>query len=172
MRLKLTTASAVIAATLSLTGCSSEKTEQAQVTVGEPEVTETETAAVETDSVPVPDWMPADATVTPSGLGIVIENPGDETRATPTSPVTLHYRGRLTDGTVFDSSYDRGTPATFMATQVVPGFGEGIQMVGKGGKATLYLPSDLAYGSRGVPQAGIAPGANLIFDIEIIDIAQ
>ena len=120
----------------------------------------------------LPNWMPDNVKLTPSGLGLVIENEGDDTRANPTSRVTLHYRGRLLNGTEFDSSYERGVPATFMPVQVVPGFGEGIQLLGIGGKATLYIPSDLAYGSRGIPQAGIAPNSNLIFDIEIIDITD
>lgn len=118
------------------------------------------------------DWMPAYATITPSGLGIVIENPGDDRRADDNTQMLIHYRGHLTDGTVFDSSYDRGTPAVFTPAQVVPGFGEGIKMIGAGGKATLYIPSDLGYGRRGAPQGGIGPNENLIFDIEVIDMAK
>ena len=129
-----------------------------------------DTTAQPTEQTAPTSWMPDSATVLPSGLGIVIENPGDSTRAGDTTPVTLNYTGRLTNGKVFDSSYDRGEPATFMAVQVVPGFGEGIKQIGRGGKATLYIPSDLAYGARGIPQAGIPANANLIFDIEIIDI--
>ncbi|MCH5220031.1 MAG: FKBP-type peptidyl-prolyl cis-trans isomerase [Muribaculaceae bacterium] len=137
-------------------------------------VSEQVTEAVEkvSSNEAIPSWMPKNVTITPSGLGIVIEKPGDATRAGENTPVTVHYRGTLTDGTVFDSSYDRGQPATFQPNQVVPGFGEGIRMLGKGGKATLYLPSDLAYGPRAIPQAGIAANSNLIFDIEIVDIAK
>ena len=136
-----------------------------------PETATTEIAEPEQTTPTVPAWMPDSAQITPSGLGIVIENPGDSTRATNTTPVTLHYRGRLTNGTVFDSSYDRGEPATFSAVQVIPGFGEGIMMVGNGGKATLYIPSNLGYGPHGAG-AMIGPNENLIFDIEVLQIGQ
>lgn len=159
---------------MSIMSCSgnSVKTEA----VAEKEPTQTESAQVvneQTDEQSAPQedsWMPADAVITSSGLGIVIENPGDDARATPTTPVTLHYRGKLTNGRVFDSSYDRGEPATFRPCEVVPGFGEGISMIGNGGKATLYIPGNLAYGPREIPQIGIGQYENLIFDVEIIRI--
>lgn len=164
-----------------LASCSSEKAETAETATDDISNDETAVEAVaeatddtegveEAVAAPAPAWMPEGVTMLPSGLGIVIENPGDDTRATRTSPVTLHYRGRLSDGTVFDSSYDRGVPATFSATQVIPGFGEGIMQIGRGGKATLYIPSNLGYGPQGVPGSPIGPDANLIFDIEILDI--
>ena len=128
-------------------------------------------AATETPvAAEVPSWMPDSVTVLPSGLGIVIEEAGDDVRAGANTPVTLHYRGTLPDGQVFDSSYDRGEPATFSAAQVIPGFGEGIRQIGNGGKATLYIPYYLGYGANGA--GPIAPYQNLIFDIEIIQIAQ
>lgn len=157
----------IVAAMAALTlvvaqGCSSGNAENEATVQKAAEPVQTETVA----------WMPEDATVTSSGLGIVIENEGDSTRADYDSNVVLHYRGTLPDGRVFDSSYDRGMPAEFSPAQVVPGFGEGIRMLGKGGKATLYIPSKLAYGPRGVPQAGIGPNQNLIFEIEILDIVK
>lgn len=124
----------------------------------------------ETPKEEVTPWMPKEAMVTTSGLGVIIQNPGDSVRATPESEVTVHYRGRLTNGTVFDSSYDRGEPAKFSVSGVVPGFAEGLQMIGNGGKATLYIPSDLGYGAKRT--GSIPPNSNLIFDIEIIEIAQ
>lgn len=159
---------AAVAAMTAMTACSNnaDKTEAAE---GEAEVSEAVTLP---DSVAVEEvtetWMPDSALVTASGLGVYVENPGGEAHPGMNTPVTVHYRGRLTNGQVFDSSYDRGEPATFMPAQVVPGFAEGLMMLGKGGKATLYIPGNLAYGSRGVPQAGIGPDENLIFDIEII----
>lgn len=107
--------------------------------------------------------------VSGSGLGYKIENGGDDTRVSDNSLVTVNYTGKLVDGTVFDSTEGR-EPATFSPQGVVPGFGEGLKMLGKGGKATLYIPGNLAYGAKGVPQAGIGPNAMLIFDIEIVDV--
>lgn len=107
---------------------------------------------------------------TESGLVMKVYDAGTGTHATDNSDVTLHYRGSLENGYVFDSSYNRGEPATFKPSQVIPGFGEGIKALGKGGKATLYIPADIAYGQRAIPQAGIPANSNLIFDIEILDI--
>ena len=80
--------------------------------------------------------------------------------------VQVNYIGRLTDGTVFDQSPD-GQPATFSPAGVIPGFSEGLKMLGVGGKAILYIPGNLAYGSQGVPQAGIGPDQMLVFEIEV-----
>ncbi len=102
-----------------------------------------------------------------SGLSYEILAPGEGPHPTAESQVTLNYTGRLIDGTVFDSTEGRG-PATFPVAGVIPGFGEGVQLVGKGGKATLYIPGNLAYGDQGQPAAGIGPNEMLIFDIELI----
>ncbi|MDE6311785.1 MAG: FKBP-type peptidyl-prolyl cis-trans isomerase [Muribaculaceae bacterium] len=102
-----------------------------------------------------------------SGLSYEILAPGEGPHPTAESQVTLNYTGRLIDGTVFDSTEGRG-PATFPVSGVIPGFGEGVQLVGKGGKATLYIPGNLAYGDQGQPAAGIGPNEMLIFDIELI----
>lgn len=107
--------------------------------------------------------------VSESGLAYKIVNAGDDTRVADNSLVTVAYTGKLVDGTVFDSTEGR-EPATFSPQGVVPGFGEGLKMLGKGGKATLYIPGNLAYGAKGMPQAGIGPNAMLIFDIEIVDV--
>lgn len=166
---------------LTVSGCSNSETAQTreaaesgetQAESADNAVTETEVTVAEAQETPRPDWMPEDVKMLPSGLGMVIKNPGDETRATRTTPMTIHYRGRLTDGTVFDSSFERGEPAVFMPAQVIPGFGEGIMNLGKGGVATLYIPSNLGYGPQGTPGGPIGPDANLIFDVEIVDIAQ
>ena len=103
---------------------------------------------------------------TDSGLSYKIENAGDDTKITRRDLAQVKYTGRLVDGTVFDSNES----ARFSPAGVVPGFGEGLQMLGKGGKATFYIPGKLAYGVEGAPRAGIGPNAMLIFDVEILDV--
>ena len=81
--------------------------------------------------------------------------------------VLIHYTGRLDDGTVFDSSYDRGEPISFKLSQVIPGWQEAIPLLKKGGKATFVIPSGMAYGAR---KAGkIPPNSVLAFEVELID---
>ena len=110
---------------------------------------------------------------TESGLRYKITTPATEqVEITDQTKVTLHYTGRLADGTVFDSSVERGEPATFAPAQVIAGFGEGLKLLGPGAKATLYIPGNIAYGPKGQPQAGIGPNQLLIFDVEIISVAQ
>ena len=89
-------------------------------------------------------------------------------RPKPTETVKVHYTGKLIDGTVFDSSVQRGEPAEFPLDQVIPGWTEGIQKMNKGGKIKLYVPPQLAYGDDGRP--GIPPSSTLIFDVELLDI--
>ncbi|MDH5242194.1 MAG: FKBP-type peptidyl-prolyl cis-trans isomerase, partial [Gammaproteobacteria bacterium] len=80
------------------------------------------------------------------------------------------YKGTLIDGTQFDSSYDRGAPATFRLNQVVKGFGEGLTKIGAGGKIILYIPSDLGYGNSPRPGGVIKPGDSLIFECELLEV--
>ena len=107
---------------------------------------------------------------TESGLQyeVITEGNGDKPAASDT--VVVHYTGTLIDGTVFDSSVERGTPATFGVTQVIPGWVEALQLMQVGAKWRLYIPSDLAYGPRGAGGA-IGPSSTLIFDVELLQIA-
>ena len=106
---------------------------------------------------------------TPSGLKYMIEKEG--TGATPgaTDQVTVHYTGRLLDGSVFDSSVMRGEPATFPLNGVIAGWTEGLQLMKEVSKYVFYIPSDLAYGARGAGN-DIPPYADLIFEVELIKV--
>jgi FKBP-type peptidyl-prolyl cis-trans isomerase len=105
----------------------------------------------------------------PSGLQYKVVQAGAGATPKATDTVQTHYRGRLLDGTVFDSSYDRGQPAMFGVTQVIPGWTEALQKMKVGDKWELYIPGNLAYGLRGSPPA-IGPNSLLIFDIELISV--
>ena len=107
--------------------------------------------------------------VTASGLQYVITKEGDGATPTATDEVTVHYTGKLLDGTVFDSSVDRGEPATFPLNRVIPGWTEGLQLMKEGGKYTFFIPSDLAYGPNGIPNV-IPPHSTLIFDVELLNV--
>lgn len=94
---------------------------------------------------------------------------GDKKRPGPHSRVKCHYEGRLTDGTIFDSSYKRGKPAVFSLDQVIPGWTEGLQLMGEGDKYEFTIPPALGYGEIGVP--GHIPGNSvLIFTVELLEI--
>ncbi|MDE6771085.1 MAG: FKBP-type peptidyl-prolyl cis-trans isomerase [Muribaculaceae bacterium] len=114
---------------------------------------------------------PSDSTyvTTPSGLKYVVMKEGDGKSPTAADQVTVHYTGRLTDGTVFDSSVSRGEPAAFPLGAVIPGWTEGLQLMKEGGVTIFYIPSDLAYGERGAGGV-IAPNSDLIFEVELIKV--
>jgi len=111
------------------------------------------------------------ATKTSSGLIITTLRPGTGASPTATDKVKVHYQAALTDGTVVDSSLQRGEPATIALNGVVRCWGEGVPMMKVGGKSRLVCPSDLAYGDRGAPPR-IKPGATLVFEIELLDIVK
>ncbi len=111
------------------------------------------------------------ATRTASGLVITTLKPGTGESPKATDKVKVHYHGTLTDGTVFDSSVQRGQPATFTLNQVIPCWTEGVQKVKVGGKSRLVCPAELAYGDRGAPPK-IKPGATLVFEVELLEILK
>ena len=109
--------------------------------------------------------------VTASGLQYVVEKEGEGAQPTATDEVTVHYTGKLLNGQVFDSSVQRGEPATFPLNRVIPGWTEGVQLMKEGAKYTFFIPSDLAYGPHGIPNA-IPPHSTLIFEVELIKVIK
>lgn len=107
---------------------------------------------------------------TASGIVITTLKEGSGANPTAYDTVKVHYRGTLTDGQEFDSSYRREQPATFPLNRVIPCWTEGVQRIKVGGKAKLVCPPQLAYGSRSLP--GIPAGSTLVFEIELLDIAR
>lgn len=109
-----------------------------------------------------------EVTTLESGLQYEVLEPAEGPRPNADDVVTTHYEGRLIDGTVFDSSYARGEPASFPLNRVIPGWTEGLQLMSPGAKYRLYVPPHLAYGDR--PAGDIPPNSTLIFDVELIEI--
>ena len=113
----------------------------------------------------------AGATKTASGMVIKQTQPGNGASPTASDQVKVHYTGKLIDGKVFDSSVERGEPATFPLSGVIPCWTEGVQTMKVGGKAQFVCPANLAYGERGSPP-NILPGSTLVFDVELLDIVK
>lgn len=103
---------------------------------------------------------------TASGLQYKVIKEGDGISPVATDLVNVHYHGTLIDGEVFDSSVDRGEPASFALNQVIRGWTEGLQLMREGGKTRFYIPANLAYGNRQVGK--ISPGSTLVFDVELL----
>ncbi len=108
--------------------------------------------------------------VTESGLKYTVVKEGKGARPSASDNVTVHYTGRLTDGTVFDSSVERGEPTSFPLNRVIPGWTEGLQLMQEGGVTVFYIPSELGYGEMGTPGGPIPPNAPLIFEVELIKV--
>lgn len=107
----------------------------------------------------------------PSGLQYEVLTPGTGAKPVATDEVTVHYKGTLTNGMQFDSSYDRGEPTSFTLNQVIPGWTEGLQQMPIGSKYRFYIPYALAYGERGAGK-DIPPYSTLIFEVELIKIGK
>ena len=112
-----------------------------------------------------------EVTTLPSGLQYEVIVAGDGPKPGPTDTVSTHYHGSLVDGTVFDSSVDRGIPGQFPVNGVIAGWTEALQLMGVGSKWRLVIPPELAYGERGAGGA-IPPQATLIFEVELLDIVD
>lgn len=110
-------------------------------------------------------------TTTASGLQYEVIRKGAGDRPAASDRVEVHYTGKLIDGTVFDSSVERGVPATFGVTQVIPGWVEALQLMREGDKWRLYIPSALAYGENGAGGV-IGPNMTLIFDVELLRVIK
>ena len=108
--------------------------------------------------------------VTASGMQYQVVKEGDGLQPGPNDVVTVHYTGKLIDGTVFDSSVERGEPATFAVGQVIPGWVEGLQLMREGAAYRLFIPSNLAYGPHGT--GPIQPNSTLIFDVQLLKVEK
>ena len=109
---------------------------------------------------------------TDSGLQYIVMNEGSGEKPVAASKVKVHYHGTLVDGTIFDSSVDRGTPSEFFANQVIKGWTEGLQLMSVGSKYKFFVPQELGYGAT--PRAGgkIKPFDVLVFEVELLEIVQ
>ena len=106
----------------------------------------------------------------PSGLQYLVVKDGTGAKPKASDTVKVHYKGTLTDGTEFDSSYQRGEPASFRVDQVIKGWTEGLQLMSEGSKWQLVIPASLAYGESGV--GPIPPNSTLVFDVELLGIEK
>lgn len=113
----------------------------------------------------------AGVTELPSGLQYEVLKSGDGAKPTASDKVKCHYHGTLINGTVFDSSVQRGEPAVFGVSQVIPGWVEALQLMSVGSKWRLFIPSNLAYGEHGAGDV-IEPNSTLIFDVELLEIVK
>lgn len=107
---------------------------------------------------------------TDTGLQYIVLKEGKGTKPTVNSKVKVHYHGTLIDGTVFDSSVDRGTPSEFGVNQVIKGWTEGLQLMSTGAKYKFFIPQNLAYGATPRPGGKIKPFATLIFEVELLEV--
>jgi len=113
-----------------------------------------------------------DVQETETGLQYIVLEEGEGPQPEPTDKVRVHYTGTLIDGTVFDSSRERGEPAEFFLNRVIPGWTEGLQLMKVGGHYKFFVPSQLAYGENPRPGGVIEPNMVLIFDVELLEILE
>lgn len=113
-----------------------------------------------------------DVKVTPSGLQYIVMKEGDGKQPTATSKVKVHYHGTLINGTVFDSSVERGQPIEFGLNQVIKGWTEGVQLMKVGAKYKFFIPQELAYGASPRPGGPIKPYMPLVFEVELLEIVE
>lgn len=167
---------AAIAMTM-LTGCGKKENKEAAAEADSSAslIEEVAAAEAESDSLDTAQFLEltkheaGEVKSTESGLKYVVIKEGEGKQPSATSTVTVHYTGRLLDGTVFDSSVDRGEPASFPLDRVIPGWTEGLQLMKEGGKYEFFIPSNLAYGQQGVPGT-IPPDSPLVFTVELIKV--
>ncbi|MDF1656153.1 MAG: FKBP-type peptidyl-prolyl cis-trans isomerase [Verrucomicrobiales bacterium] len=155
-------------AVLSLFSCKTNEPDIASPTVQPSDPGNLQSGAA-TGSNPPEAPSPAGMQRTYSGLQYQVLKPGSGPRPSTYNKVSVHYHGTLTNGTVFDSSVQRGKPTTFGVTQVIAGWTEGLQLMQKGAKYKFIIPPNLAYGQRGAPPK-IGPNETLIFEVELLDI--
>lgn len=171
---------AIAAGAIGLSACSSKSEQKTEDTpIFTEEVSEISTTPASNDYAAIfadpakQSEVATDSTyaVTASGLKYIVLREGDGVAPGATDQVTVHYEGKLLDGTIFDSSYMRGEPTSFPLNAVIPGWTEGLQLMKTNGKTVFYIPSNLAYGERGAG-GQIPPNSDLIFTVELINVEK
>ena len=153
-----------VLAGLSLSGCLPPVENATKPSPPEAKVEDQKVAAAATAGT-----VPEGYTTTASGLNYKIVRAGSDRKPTAADTVLCHYRGTLTNGTEFDSSYSRNEPTQFPLSGVIAGWTEGLQLIGEGGEIELLIPGNLAYGARGMPPT-IPPNATLHFKVELLKV--
>jgi FKBP-type peptidyl-prolyl cis-trans isomerase len=161
MRILYTTVTLAVALTCTLNACAkSSKT---------PAPADKAAATAPAATAPKDTKETGKVTTTASGLKYEVLTEGSGPKPSATDTVTVNYKGTLTDGTVFDSSYDRGQPATFPLNRVIKGWTEGVQLMNVGSKYRFTIPPELGYGAAGAG-GKIPPNATLVFEVELLKI--
>lgn len=153
-------------AVLAMVSCTGNKSTENTDTV--PQEVAEETVVEEAEQVVFVDTV--GYTTTASGLKYKIKKDAKGAKPSATDEVTVHYTGKLLDGTVFDSSVERGEPTSFPLNRVIAGWTEGVQLMSEGAVYEFIIPSNLAYGEQGTPGGPIGPNATLYFEVELIKI--